>query len=134
MRRLLEYSWGPSGEGSSTDIGIQAVDRTQPELALLVGRAIWVSGSPLAPGFLRGERGLGVAVRSVWREWQNEDGTVSAILMFPESYSEKEALEEVGMDERGLVKTGERRFEADQTHVCEYQVMRKGVRQKSDSS
>ena len=71
-----------------------------------------------------------MAIRSVWRQWQNEDGTTSAILMYPDSYSEAEALEEVGIEERSILKTSERRFLADATHVCEYQVLGSGVANK----
>lgn len=57
---------------------------------------------------------------ATWREWNNPDGTKEAILMFPEEVSEEEALAELGMDERGLVKKDQRHFPQEKFYVCEY--------------
>jgi len=64
-----------------------------------------------------------MAIRSVWREWDNEDGTRCAILLFPEKYTEEQALEEVGIERGRLVKTGEQQLAAEATRMCEYHVL-----------
>ena len=57
-----------------------------------------------------------------WKEWSNPDGSKEALLILPEGVSEEDALAELGMDARNLIKTGQRHFVHDKTWVCEYQV------------
>lgn len=76
---------------------------------------------------IRFEAGDRMGTGASWKEWENPDGTKEALLIFPEDVSEEKALAEVGVDGRGLIKTGHRHFVHDKTYVCEYQVLGEAV-------
>jgi len=58
-----------------------------------------------------------------WRETRLQDGTTTAVLVFPDTMSEHEALVCVEMDQRELTKLGEIHNEHEGIFACQSHVI-----------
>ena len=56
----------------------------------------------------------------IWREWRNGDGSYAAVLLFPDSMTEQQALSEVFLDAREQKKLNELHNEYEKMRVCQY--------------
>ena len=64
------------------------------------------------------------AEKPMWKEWRTPDGGCVAVLLFPDSMTEEQALAEVLMSKRQLSKLNEIHNEHEGTRAIEYVVAR----------